>query len=72
MPATFSTVSRRLLRMSRSVLKPHLSLNRKPKAACEEIEDTQTERRGGGEEIRFCEYNLCREVGHLLCWGINR
>ena len=37
MPATLSTVSRRLFRMSRSVLKPHLSLNRKPKAVCEEI-----------------------------------
>lgn len=32
MPATFSTASRRLFRRSRSVLKPHLSLNRKPKA----------------------------------------
>lgn len=32
MPATLSTVSRRLFRMSRSVLNPHLSLNRKPKA----------------------------------------
>lgn len=70
MPATFSTVSRRLLRMSRSVLKPHLSLNRKPKAACEEIEDTQTERRGGGEEIRYCEYNLCRGKWAICSGGL--
>lgn len=70
MPATFSTVSRRLLRMSRSVLKPHLSLNRKPKATSEEIEDTQTERRGGGEEIRFCEYNLCRGKWAICSGGL--
>lgn len=34
MPATLSTVSRLLFRMSLSVLNPHLSLNRKPNTAC--------------------------------------
>lgn len=38
MPATFSTVSRRLFRRRRSVLKPHLSLNRKPNTAEDERE----------------------------------
>lgn len=38
MPATLSTVSRRWFRVSRSVLNPHLSLNRNPKAASEETE----------------------------------
>lgn len=33
MPAIFSTESRRLFRRRRSVLKPHLSLNRKPNTA---------------------------------------
>lgn len=37
MPATFSTASRRLFRRSRSVLKPHLSLNRNPKAVCDKM-----------------------------------
>lgn len=39
MPATFSTVSRRLFRRRRSVLKPHLSLNRKPNTAEDEWEE---------------------------------
>lgn len=69
MPATFSTVSRRLFRRRRSVLKPHLSLNRKPNTAEDEREEaSQTD---GKKKRRNRRRNTETEMTTEIKWKYN-
>lgn len=68
MPATFSTVSRRLFRRRRSVLKPHLSLNRKPNTAEDEREEAS---RKDGKKKRRNRRNTETEMATEIKWKYN-